>query len=79
MNKINKVINCPNGHGEMQVTKVEKIMKFRGVDITYQTEHYLCSVCGIEVGSIEQASFTQRIISDAVSQSGWSNDERGDS
>ncbi|MBN1255322.1 MAG: DUF4065 domain-containing protein [Deltaproteobacteria bacterium] len=66
MNKIiNEMINCPNGHGEMQITRVEKKLKFRGVDITFQTEHYLCSVCGIEVGSIEQASVTQRVISDA--------------
>ena len=65
MNKPNKVIPCPNGHGETRATKAKKTMTFRGVDITYQTEHYLCPVCGIEVGSIEQASITQRAISDA--------------
>lgn len=63
--KINEVKNCPNGHGEMQITKLEKSMKFRGVYITFQTEHYVCPVCGIEVGSIEQATVTQRAISDA--------------
>lgn len=63
--KINEVKNCPNGHGEMQIKKLDKSMKFRGVDITFQTEHYLCPVCCIEVGSIEQAAVTQRAISDA--------------
>lgn len=63
--KVNEVKNCPNGHGEMQITKLDKNMKFRGVDITFQTEHYLCPVCCIEVGSIEQATVTQRAISDA--------------
>ena len=66
MNKrLHDATNCPNGHGKMHVTNVETIMKFRGVDITFQTEHYVCSVCGMEVGSIEQAAVTQRVISDA--------------
>lgn len=59
------MLNCPNGHGEMQITSLEKELKFRGVDITYQTEHYLCSVCGIEVGSVEQTAATQQAVSDA--------------
>jgi len=40
-------------------------MKFRGVNINFQVEHYMCPVCGLEAGSIEQTSATQRAISDA--------------
>lgn len=60
-----KVINCPNGHGKMLIKKSDKSMKFRGVDITFQAEHYMCPVCSLEAGSIEQTSATQRAISDA--------------
>ncbi len=60
-----KVINCPNGHGKMLIKKLDKSMKFRGVDITFQTEHYMCPVCSLEAGSIEQTSATQKAISDA--------------
>ena len=60
-----KVINCPNGHGKMLIKKSDKSMKFRSVDITFQTEHYMCPVCSLEAGSIGQTSATQRAISDA--------------
>jgi len=59
------VMNCPNGHGEMLIKKSYKSMKFRGIDITFQAEHYVCPICGIEAGSIDQASSTQKAISDA--------------
>lgn len=66
MNKmIHGVKNCPNGHGPLEIMKLDKRMEFRGVDITFQTEHYVCPVCGIEVGSIDQTAATQRAISDA--------------
>lgn len=60
-----KALNCPNGHGEMQIRKSRKSTKFRGVDITFSTECYICPVCGIEAGFIDQTSATQRAISDA--------------
>jgi putative zinc finger/helix-turn-helix YgiT family protein len=59
-----RAINCPNGHGEMQIKKLGKSMKFRGVDIAYATEHCVCQVCGMEVGTVKQASATQKAISD---------------
>ncbi|MBW2038502.1 MAG: type II toxin-antitoxin system MqsA family antitoxin [Deltaproteobacteria bacterium] len=58
-------MNCPNGHGAMQIKKLDKSITFRGVDITFQAEYYVCLVCGIEVGTIDQAAATQRAISDA--------------
>jgi len=60
-----KVINCPNGHGKMLIKKSTKRMKFRGVEINFQVEHYMCPVCSLEAGSIDQTSATQRAISDA--------------
>ena len=60
-----KVIDCPNGHGKMLIKKSARRIKFRGVDITFQAEHYMCPVCSLETGSIEQTSATQRAISDA--------------
>ena len=57
-------MNCPNGHGKMVIKKLDKTMNFRGVDITFQVEHYVCPVCGIEVGTIDQTAATQRVISD---------------
>lgn len=62
---VKKVINCPNNHGAMQIKKLNKSITFRGIDITFQVEHYVCPVCGIEVGSIDQTAATQRAISDA--------------
>jgi putative zinc finger/helix-turn-helix YgiT family protein len=63
--KINGVKNCPNGHGPMEIRKLDKSMEFRGLDITFQAEHYVCPACGIEVGFIDQTAATQRAISDA--------------
>ena len=40
-------------------------MKFRGVEINFQVEYYMCPVCSLEAGSIDQTSATQRAISDA--------------
>lgn len=61
----NKVKNCPNDHGAMRVKKMNKKMKFRGENISFQVEHYVCSTCGTEGGSIDQTAATQRTISDA--------------
>lgn len=62
---LKKLMNCPNECGEIRVNQLDKNMKFRGVDINYQVEHYLCPECGIEVGTIDQAAVTQRAIADA--------------
>lgn len=60
-----KIINCPSGHGTMEIKKSYKDMKFRDVDIIFESEFYVCSVCGLEAGSIDQASATQKAISNA--------------
>ncbi len=60
-----ELINCPNDHGAMVIRKTNKSTNFRGVNINFQVEHYLCPVCGVEGGSIKQAAATQRAIADA--------------
>ena len=63
-----KAMTCPNGHGKMSSEKIDKAMNFRGVDINFQAEHYVCPVCGIKAGDIDQTTTTQRAISDAYRQ-----------
>lgn len=62
---IEKPVNCPNDHGVMVIKKINKSTKFRGVDINFQVEHYVCPFCGTQGGSIDQTAATQRAISDA--------------
>ena len=58
-------MNCPNEHGKMAIKKTEKKIKFRGVDLKIPVEQYLCPVCGVEAGTIDQTASTQKSISDA--------------
>ncbi len=57
--------NCPAGHGPLGFETITKNMTFRGVDIEFQVESYVCAECNLEVGTIEQGSNTQKAISDA--------------
>ncbi len=45
--------------------KADKSMNFRGEDICFQIEAYVCGECGLEVATIEQAADTQIAIADA--------------
>ena len=47
------------------MTRTHEKMKFRGVDIDVPVEQYLCPVCGIKAGTIEQTSAIQKAISNA--------------
>lgn len=58
-------IKCPNDQREMQIKKLEKGIKFRGIDIVFPAEYYVCPICGVEAGSVEQTAKIQRAISDA--------------
>lgn len=55
---------CPKGHGNMEMTKTEKTMIFKGIDITFEARAYVCSECGLEAGTVETASSVQRAIAD---------------
>jgi len=57
--------NCPRGHGDMTLRKFDKNTVFRGVEVSYQSEAYVCPVCGLEAGTIKQAASVQKAIADA--------------
>ncbi len=58
-------MNCPSGHGKMVMKKAKKKVIFRGIDITVPIEQYVCGVCGVEAGTIDQTADIQETISDA--------------
>lgn len=60
-----KDINCPNDNKKMKIKKMPKTQHFRGIDIEYEAEEYVCPECGLEVADRTQAGEIQRAISDA--------------
>lgn len=60
-----KEVNCPKGHGSMEPKELEKQTTFKGVDITYPADTFVCSECGIEAGTVKTASDVQRAIANA--------------
>lgn len=60
-----EIQNCPNDHGLMAVKTIEKNITFKGEEIYFQIESFICEKCGIEVATIEQAATIQNTISDA--------------
>ncbi len=57
--------DCPNGHGKIVIKKVRKKVAFRGINIIVPIEQYVCEVCGVEAGTVDQATAIQKEISDA--------------
>lgn len=49
----------------MNWTKVKKTTTFKGVDVTYEVEAYVCPECGLEAGTVGSAAKIQRAIADA--------------
>jgi len=49
----------------MELRKQIKTTTFRGVELRYEAESYVCPVCGLEVATVEQAARIQRAIIDA--------------
>lgn len=60
-----KVMNCPRGHGSMSPTKINKTVIFKGVEVSFEAQAYVCAECGIEAGTQETAGAIQRAIADA--------------
>jgi len=58
-------LNCPKGHGVMEIRPVKKELTFKGVDLTVATDSYVCSTCGIEAGTTNTAGAWQHAIADA--------------
>ena len=60
-----EIPNCPKGHGNMELQKMEKATTFRGVDVSFEAEAYVCPQCGLEAGTVQSAGAVQRAIADA--------------
>ena len=60
-----KTVSCPKGHGYMKLTKMKKTTTFKGVDVAYEVEAYVCPDCGLEAGTVDSAAKIQRTIADA--------------
>jgi putative zinc finger/helix-turn-helix YgiT family protein len=56
---------CPRDHGKMELRKINRTTNFRGVDIIYEADIYVCTECGLEAATVAQGGKTQRAISDA--------------
>ena len=60
-----KVLSCPKGHGPMVQKKVNKQKTFKGVDIAFLADVFVCAQCGLEAGNVQSAGDVQRAIADA--------------
>ncbi|MBW2637881.1 MAG: DUF4065 domain-containing protein [Deltaproteobacteria bacterium] len=60
-----KKLTCPKDNNEMHLNKKVQNVKFRGVDVKYETECFVCPVCNTEAATVKQASAIQKSISDA--------------
>ena len=55
---------CANACGEMKLVTQEKTVSVKDVNITAASTFYLCPVCGLEAGTIEQAGAFQKVLLD---------------
>ncbi len=60
-----KKLSCPAGHGEMKLALKKKHMTFKGVDIDYPVDCFVCPTCGLEAATLNQAADIQRSMADA--------------
>lgn len=59
-------IKCPNGHSDMGLRLIVKHAVFRGENISYSIEAFVCPECGLQIGTIEQTAKAQGAISEAL-------------
>jgi hypothetical protein len=52
--------DCPNSHGAMELKRFTDTKSFRGEEIIFAGEYYVCPVCGLEAGTIELTMAIQR-------------------
>jgi putative zinc finger/helix-turn-helix YgiT family protein len=64
-----KDVHCPHDHKKMALEKTIKKMEFRGKNISVPIEQYKCRECGVEAGTIEQATGIQKKIADEYRKS----------
>lgn len=59
-------MECPLGHGPMELKRQTRTTTFRGAEISYEAESYVCPVCGLEAATVEQSAAIQQAIIDAI-------------
>jgi putative zinc finger/helix-turn-helix YgiT family protein len=62
--ELNSII-CPEDSEKMAINMFFKKTIFRGEEITYPVEVYVCERCGLEIGTIEQTAKVQNAITEA--------------
>jgi len=60
-----KKLVCLKDNHEMELREKEKKARFRGVDVDYRSEFYVCPVCKAEAATIDQTAAIQKDISNA--------------
>jgi putative zinc finger/helix-turn-helix YgiT family protein len=58
-------MNCPNDHGSMRIKTATRELPFRGKQVKFRAQHYVCPVCGIEADDLGLAAENQKALSDA--------------
>ena len=60
-----KKLSCPSGHGEMKLAHKKKHMNFKGADIVYPVNCFVCPTCSLEASTLTQAADIQKSMADA--------------
>ena len=60
-----KKLFCPACKKKLVLRKLKKETRFRGIQIIYEADVYVCPACGLEAGTIESAAAVQKAIADA--------------
>jgi putative zinc finger/helix-turn-helix YgiT family protein len=58
-------VDCPNRHGQMELKSVARKVLFRGKQVKFFAQHFICPACGIEVDDLSLAAANQKALSDA--------------
>jgi putative zinc finger/helix-turn-helix YgiT family protein len=58
-------MNCPEGHGKMVMKRIRREITFRGIRLTVPINQYVCRVCGVEAGTVNQTAHIQKTMADA--------------
>jgi putative zinc finger/helix-turn-helix YgiT family protein len=58
-------MKCPNSHEKVLSKKEMKKLEFRGIELDVPVERYVCAVCGVEFGNVEQTAKIQKAIAES--------------
>ena len=60
-----KAIDCPRCQSHMELKKLHKQKTFKGIDICYSSDSFVCPECALEAGTVHTAGAVQCAIADA--------------